>query len=97
MGKTISITNIYPWQQLLYHAVSVVGTLLLQIGEVGQKFGKAQSQANNEQGNAMHSYNIAQMEFILYVHDVVTLQKKLRYFRLNIIRLQSKIFLGHMN
>jgi len=36
-------------QQVLYHAVSVVGTLLLQIGEVGQKFGKAQGQANHEQ------------------------------------------------
>ena len=30
--------------QLLYHAVSVVGTLLLQIGEVGQKFGNQQQQ-----------------------------------------------------
>merc|ERR1712025_1143893 len=27
-------------QQALYHSVSVVGTLLLQIGEVGQKFDK---------------------------------------------------------
>ena len=51
---------------------------------------------------------------ILYVQEVVTLQKKysyiyasedevytifqlLRYFRLNIIRLQSKQSLGHMN
>ena len=50
--------------------------------------------------------------YILYVQEVVTLQKKiinifasenevhticllLRYFRLNIIRLQSKIILGH--
>eukprot|EP00092_Neocalanus_flemingeri_P012003 GFUD01012940.1.p1 GENE.GFUD01012940.1~~GFUD01012940.1.p1 ORF type:complete len:1138 (+),score=342.79 GFUD01012940.1:127-3540(+) len=30
-------------QQALYHSVSVVGTLLLQIGEVGQKFGKMKS------------------------------------------------------
>ena len=51
---------------------------------------------------------------ILYVQEVVTLQKKyliflhqkmrfyiiyqlLQYFRLNVIRLQSKIILGHMN
>ena len=45
---------------------------------------------------------------ILYVQEVVTPQKKysnifatvfllLRYFRLNIIRLQSKIILGHVN
>ena len=51
---------------------------------------------------------------VLYVQEVVTLQKKmfnifasenevytiyqlLQYFRLNIIRLQSKIILGHMN
>jgi len=30
-------------QQALYHSVSVVGTLLLQIGEVGQKFDKRKS------------------------------------------------------
>jgi len=30
-------------QQALYHSVSVVGTLLLQIGEVGQKFDKKRS------------------------------------------------------
>ena len=52
--------------------------------------------------------------FVLYVQEVVTLQKKiftifasenevyiiyqpLQYFRLSIIRLQSKIILGHMN
>ena len=32
--------------QALYHSVSVVGTLLLQIGEVGQKFDKGKNVQN---------------------------------------------------
>lgn len=34
-------------EQATYHAVSVVGTLLLQIGEVGQKLDKRKSQGEN--------------------------------------------------
>jgi len=40
-------------QQALYHSVSVVGTLLLQIGEVGQKFGKKKL-AHLEEGEVAH-------------------------------------------
>eukprot|EP00090_Calanus_glacialis_P045840 TRINITY_DN8748_c0_g1_i2.p1 TRINITY_DN8748_c0_g1~~TRINITY_DN8748_c0_g1_i2.p1 ORF type:complete len:615 (-),score=183.06 TRINITY_DN8748_c0_g1_i2:416-2260(-) len=37
-------------QQALYHSVSVVGTLLLQIGEVGQKFEKRKTYNLEEEG-----------------------------------------------
>eukprot|EP00092_Neocalanus_flemingeri_P003122 GFUD01003339.1.p1 GENE.GFUD01003339.1~~GFUD01003339.1.p1 ORF type:complete len:1139 (+),score=353.99 GFUD01003339.1:87-3503(+) len=40
-------------QQALYHSVSVVGTLLLQIGEVGQKFEKRKSNLNLEEGETL--------------------------------------------